>query len=401
MYGLYLIAVLVLVGGVIAYIGDQVGRFVGRRRLTLLGLRPRHTSFLITVLTGVSIVAASIATLTWLSNDVRTALFEMREIQAAYRESQEAYKTSQRQLAELRRRVEHHEEYLEEIIAARDAAAAETRELQIENARLSEALEDARHDLEMWKRQVTVLQRQSEELEDDIRKMEATRDEMQRLIGHLTSELEQLERRMRQGEFAFLRDEVVYDQVIAGGGARAEMEAALLAVLETADAIALQRGARITGKASAIELADEEAFFHAAEMLASEEVRWVVRVVAQQNTVHGEPLLVYLHLFPEREPLYRAGETIVARVLDGGHSNVEKDLFDLLQEVNRRALQAGMITQGDGSVGEIPSEEFVDALVRLRRVGGPARVSIRAAAETWITAGPLRVTIDVEEVWGQ
>ena len=66
MYGVYLIVVLVLVGGAIAYIGDRIGRSVGRRRLTIFGLRPKHTSVMITVLTGLCIVAASIGTMAWL-----------------------------------------------------------------------------------------------------------------------------------------------------------------------------------------------------------------------------------------------------------------------------------------------------------------------------------------------
>jgi len=40
MYGFTLILTLVVVGGVIAYIGDRLGMNVGRKKLTLFGLRP-------------------------------------------------------------------------------------------------------------------------------------------------------------------------------------------------------------------------------------------------------------------------------------------------------------------------------------------------------------------------
>lgn len=396
MYGFYLIAVLVVVGGVIAYIGDQIGRHIGRRRLTLLGLRPRHTSFIVTVVTGVCIVAASIATLTWLSNDVRTALFHMREIQSAYAESLAAYEESQAQLEELRYRVEHHEEYLQEIIAARDAAAAETRRLQVENAMLEDDLAQAHHDLENWKRQVTILQRQSEELADDILKMEATRAEMQRQIAALTQELGLLEGQMRQGQFAFLKGDIVYAQVFEVDGPRAEVETRLLEFLEQADEAAVARGALIDGKNSAIELAAEEHFFQTVDVLTEGGGRWVVRAVATQNTVAGEPLLIHFHLFPETEPLYRQGDIIAEKVIDGGNRDVEGQVLQLLEEVNQLVLQEGMITGEDGSVGELPSEQFVDAVVQLRRIGGPAKVQVRAEVDTWITEGPLKVSIQVE-----
>ena len=64
MYGVTLIAVLGLVGGIIAYIGDRIGMKVGRSRLSLFGLRPKHTSVIVTICTGVIIAGASIAALT-------------------------------------------------------------------------------------------------------------------------------------------------------------------------------------------------------------------------------------------------------------------------------------------------------------------------------------------------
>ena len=55
MYGLLLIVVLVVTGGVIAFIGDRVGSRVGKKKLSLFGLRPRHTSVIVTIITGVLI----------------------------------------------------------------------------------------------------------------------------------------------------------------------------------------------------------------------------------------------------------------------------------------------------------------------------------------------------------
>ncbi|NLM95576.1 MAG: DUF3084 domain-containing protein, partial [Firmicutes bacterium] len=83
MYGMMLIMILAITGGVIAYLGDRIGMKVGRKRLTLFGLRPKHTSILITILTGVFIATATLVVLTFVSEDVRTALFHMKEIQEA------------------------------------------------------------------------------------------------------------------------------------------------------------------------------------------------------------------------------------------------------------------------------------------------------------------------------
>ena len=44
MYGITLIFVLAVVGGVIALIGDRLGTRIGKKKLSIFGLRPRHTA---------------------------------------------------------------------------------------------------------------------------------------------------------------------------------------------------------------------------------------------------------------------------------------------------------------------------------------------------------------------
>ena len=55
MYGVLLIAVLIITGGAIAFIGDRLGTKIGKKRLSIFGLRPRHTSIVITIFTGICI----------------------------------------------------------------------------------------------------------------------------------------------------------------------------------------------------------------------------------------------------------------------------------------------------------------------------------------------------------
>lgn len=397
MYGVYLIIVLVLVGGAIAYIGDRIGRSVGRRKLTIFGLRPKHTSVMITVLTGLCIVAASIGTMAWLSHDVRTALFHMQEIRQAYRESREQYAESQKQLEALRAEVAMGEEYLAGIVAARDAAAEEMRLLQMQNAALQDRLVDAEAELNRRKLQVVELEALSGELRSGINRLELVKAELEERLSQLTDELRALEARLRQGSVAFLADEIVHAEVLQGGMGADETEAALMQFLERAEQVALARGARIPGKADrALEIAHEEYFFQTVDLLAASETEWVVRAVALQNTMEGEPLLIYFHLFPETEVLYRRGAVILEEAFDPGEGDLEGKLLRLLQRVNEHVLAQGMITDADGTVGEVPSEAFVEAVVALRRLDEPAVVRVVADEDIWITEGPLRVHLDVD-----
>jgi uncharacterized protein (DUF3084 family) len=78
--GVILIPVLIIVSGVVAYIGNMVGRATGRRRLTIFGLRPRYTAHLIAVLTGMVITVISLGSVLLVSQDARTGLFRLNEL---------------------------------------------------------------------------------------------------------------------------------------------------------------------------------------------------------------------------------------------------------------------------------------------------------------------------------
>ncbi len=78
--GIGLIVLIAALAGGIAYVGDRVGHQVGRKRLTLFGIRPRYTSTIVAIGTGV--VIALIVTLgaIFASNEVKTAFFTLRTV---------------------------------------------------------------------------------------------------------------------------------------------------------------------------------------------------------------------------------------------------------------------------------------------------------------------------------
>ena len=88
MYGVFLILVLVLTGGGIAFIGDRLGTKIGKKRLSLFGLRPRHTSILVTIVTGFCITAVTFGIMAAVSENVRTALFGMEQLNASMHQTE-------------------------------------------------------------------------------------------------------------------------------------------------------------------------------------------------------------------------------------------------------------------------------------------------------------------------
>jgi outer membrane murein-binding lipoprotein Lpp len=68
------------VAGAIAYVGDRVGHQVGRRRLTLFGIRPRYTSTIVAIGTGMLIALGVTLIALGASREVRNAFFRMNQI---------------------------------------------------------------------------------------------------------------------------------------------------------------------------------------------------------------------------------------------------------------------------------------------------------------------------------
>ncbi len=91
---LIFLLVAVLAGG-IAMLGNQLGRRIGRRKMTVFGLRPRHTSIVITAATG-----SLIALLTLI-----LAMIASRDVLEAVTGSQERLNRLQERETQLRRRV--------------------------------------------------------------------------------------------------------------------------------------------------------------------------------------------------------------------------------------------------------------------------------------------------------
>lgn len=63
-----------LLAGGIAMLGNQLGRKIGRKKMTIFGMRPRHTSIFITTVTGSLIAVLTLALAMVFSQDVREVI---------------------------------------------------------------------------------------------------------------------------------------------------------------------------------------------------------------------------------------------------------------------------------------------------------------------------------------
>ena len=138
-----LVVGLVALAGVIAFAGDRLGTYVGRRRLSLFGARPRRTGQIVGVMAGILIMLSTLAVLAvafqnatdTLLNFQRT-LEELSRLQVQERVLNERVTDANTQLGELRAdldeavaTIQTAEEQRDAALTARDAAQAERDDL--------------------------------------------------------------------------------------------------------------------------------------------------------------------------------------------------------------------------------------------------------------------------------
>jgi uncharacterized protein (DUF3084 family) len=99
--GYILIAAILILGGVIATVGDHIGTRVGKARLSLFNLRPKNTAVLVTILTGGLISASTLGILFAADEGLRKGVFELEDIQKDLRNKREQLKTAETQKSQV------------------------------------------------------------------------------------------------------------------------------------------------------------------------------------------------------------------------------------------------------------------------------------------------------------
>jgi uncharacterized protein (DUF3084 family) len=99
--GFILILAVLILGGVIATVGDRLGSRIGKARLSLFNLRPRRTATLVTILTGTLISGSTLGILFAASESLRTGVFELRQIQRKLRQSRTELDTANTQKSQI------------------------------------------------------------------------------------------------------------------------------------------------------------------------------------------------------------------------------------------------------------------------------------------------------------
>lgn len=378
MVGVKLIIVMAVVGGLIAYIADKMGSKIGKKRLSLFGLRPKHTSVLLTVLSGTVIAVLTIGVMAIASKSARTALFGMEKIQRELTSLNYEKEAAFNALQVAKVKVDEQNKQISDL----DAKILETTK---ENDAMEAKLEQLNADYYSAKEEVASLSHSKVQLTNEIKDLEKTTDILRKGIIS-----------MREGQVYFRAGEVVYAGVMHGGLSHEENIAQVNWLLQNANEAALQRlGIKQEKPFQAIWIS-KKVVENAVNALDNSEGNLLLRVRAIANIIVGELAVCNIEII-ENQLIYEDKTLIFSKDFDLKDSNesVENILMNFLTEINHNAVHAGVLPDPlTGKVGNMDAATMIAASNEIRRADGV--FTLRAYAKGDITtAGPVRIRIEV------
>jgi len=380
--GWLLILALLVLGGVLSALGDNLGSKVGKARLSLMGMRPRRTAVVITVLTGSLISAISLGLMLLVSDRLRTGLFELDQLERRLRDGREALERSQRELQ----------------AAAQGQQEARNRLKDVEGQ-----AEELRRELAPLMRQRGELEEERDRLNRDITAKDAdlqrNREELDQLSSQISAsarELQQLETKL----IALRRGDVVISsgQPLEIAKVRIERAQQAKPVIE---ALLRQTNLNIYQRVLPGESAERQILLvprsdiSKLEGILSKPGDWVVSLISAANVLKGERQVVAFPDVRRNKQVVKAGQLLASTVLEADERSAEQvrsRLNLLLAAAYNTVKRDGSLTSGlqfdpasvkqlSSSLSDRPPGQVVRLQALSRRnsdVVDPVAVEIRA-----------------------
>ena len=396
MYGVFLILVLIITGGAIAFIGDHLGSKVGKKKLSVLGLRPKHTSILVTIITGVCITTLTLGVMTVSSENVRTALFGMEKLNRSMEQAKSDLVQASAELAQAK--AEHDKavqdlantkEELSGLQEQKNRLAQENSTLLATNQQLSATNQELSARSEKLTKLNNILEEGNERLKNNNAELEAINKDLSDGI-----------RIIREGDIAFRAGETLAGGSIKGKQTERMVQEELGKLIGTARYNVAQRlGEDVPEQAKDIWIYQPE-LQEAVEFMSAHDEDYVVRIVAAGNLIRGEAVRANIQLFKNKQ-VYGDNELIAEKELNFNPKNtqeVERAISTFLQDINRAATNRGILPDYvSGTVGVIDGEQIYRIMEELQAGNGRAVISAFAEGATDVL-GPLRIRLKLSEL---
>lgn len=379
MVGIRLIVIMAIVGGLIAYIADKMGSKIGKKKMSVFGLRPKYTSILLTVLSGVVISVVTICVMAIASHSARTALFGMDKIQKELESLNLEKVTVAAALSKAEADVNAKNKTISELDEKIKQSTAE-------NDAMEAKLADVNSKYALAQDEVASLTEARSKLNSEIHELEQTTDALRKGIINI-----------REGQVFYRAGEVVYAGIMRGGLSHEENVSQLNWLLQNANETALQRlGIEENDENIQAIWISRKIVDNALQKLDKSHGNMLFRIRTVANIIVGEMVVCEIEMH-DNQFIYSDGSLIYSETIDlaTADSNYNNIIMGFLNRVNHAAVEAGVLPDPlTGKVGNMDAATIIGVNNEMRRLGG--RVVINAYANGDITtAGPVLVRLEV------
>ena len=372
MYTFILISTLIIISGLIAFVGDWVGLKVGKKRVTIFSLRPHYTAIFITIITGILITVITITILTITSSDVKTALFDMDVLKEKLDYLSQEVEVRNIQLTTAQKNLQE--------------TSIQLQEMEDKYQKLSSDIKEKTDQLEELLLIREKLIEEKEKLSQEVEELNAT-------IKALYSGIAWI----REGEVIFGSEEQIALTIVQGGGTIEEIREELIKFLnETSDEV-LAMGAKKNERTNQVFIIAQKEFEDIVQKIHDSDKEIIVRLFSLMNVVKGEPIVAHFSLM-ENNLVFKMDEVIISKEIESSEipGEIERELLSLLRKVNILAVERGIIPDPKSSfVGTISAVNLYNTVKTIVESGKTMQVSVISVYVTW-SIGPLRVRMEVK-----
>lgn len=384
-----LLGALIIVSALVSWAGDVIGMKLGKKRITFLKIRPKYTSRIISVLTGVGIAIATIFVLSAASEQVRTALFSMQVIQ--------------RQLISTREKLKKNEESMGRMEIDLFQSRGDLSEKEAELRQVEEKLDEGMKSLNETRAKLAAMTRMRDETEAEQAVLQKEKDkllaESKKLdasVKALKAESESLKsgiQRLREGRIAAFTGEILAQGVMTDSIITAQQVDQYINRLrsEARALLAYRFGGKDPESVKLPEVA-AESVAKVRERLTHSPGRWLLRLTALGNAVEGEAVQAQIEAYRSRL-IYRENQLLYSHTFepDTPRHKIEETVFQALRSLNQKAANDGVLRDPiSGNVGSIDTGEFITALDKISQIKSSIKLEILTARDIY-SEGPLRV----------
>ncbi|TDO95111.1 DUF3084 family protein [Halanaerobium saccharolyticum] len=398
-----IIGAVVILSGLIAYLGDRIGMKMGKKRVSLFGLRPRYSSIIITIVTGILIAVLSITILLAVYSELRQALFNINDVltrleylneELENRDQQLAAKDQKlaakdQELAELQKEIEAKEKVIANKEAEIEAREAEIAKKDQEIAAVESELKKLTQNRDELQNRVNELSSQRKKLESQVTELQNQISELEADYGRLREVANQLQAGViyYMGEdMVYQKGDIIYTDVLEGGRSEQETISALNKYLQAANQVATKKDIEVNQETGMALRLQTEDILNAARIIYNMEPgsRVIVSLVARVNVPQNDWLYANFQLYEDFK-VFEKDQLISSRTISAEQSSeeIETELEALLQDINKKAINQGLLPDSSGQVGSINFSQFYDLVNRVRSASGKVKVNIYADTDIW------------------